>query len=226
MACDNYLLESLINNNIQYPILRLYGWDKLTTSVGINQSEKDIKTDGDSPIVKRITGGQAVTHTPQELTYSVVLKFGSKVKSLYNEIGEVLISFLNEYNLKGTIGYTNNHYSSEFDCFMSKTQADIVVDNIKVIGSAQCRKKNHILQHGSIKLDSISKLTSKEISFEHAAETLKKVFQNTLTITLIDYTLTKDDYKNINNQLNLVELTQRTNLVNQLNKNGNPNKKH
>ena len=94
------------------------------------------------------------------------------------------------YNLKGEFGYSSNNYFKNFDCFNSKTEADIVVNDIKVIGNAQYRKKDYVLQHGSIKLDIISKLSGQNINFEGAKVNLRKVFQDKLKIKFIDYTLT------------------------------------
>jgi len=190
MLCDSFILDSTINNLIKVPLLRVYGWTEQTLSLGANQKLQNYS--GDYPVVKRITGGQAVFHqrSEDELTYSVFLKIGYKVKQLYFEIGEILLSFLQMYDLTGSFGYSKDSYFKVFDCFDSKTEADIVVNDIKVIGSAQCRKKEYVLQHGSIKLDIIRRLSKKNIDFEDAKVNLKKVFQDKLKIEFIDYTLT------------------------------------
>lgn len=192
MACDNFLLNASLNNSIKLPILRIYSWVEETFSIGANQKLQDDLND--YKIVKRITGGQAVLHgLPQnELTYSVVLNFGYKVKELYQEIGEVLLEFLKLYGLKGQFGYSTNEYFKNFDCFDSKTEADIVVNDIKVIGSAQCRKKEYVLQHGSIKLDTIRKLLGKNINSREVKINLKRSFQDKLRIEFVDYNLTDD----------------------------------
>ena len=156
------------------------------------------RSDGDDtrliekyPTVKRITGGQAVLHgiSNDELTYSIFVNYGYKVKQLYFEVGEVLLAFLNIYNLKGEFGHSSNNYFKNFDCFSSKTEADIVVNDIKVIGSAQYRKKEYVLQHGSIKLDTMHKLSGKNTNFEDAKINLKKAFQDKLKVEFRDYTL-------------------------------------
>ena len=190
MSCDNFLLDSISKNSIKFPLLRVYGWTKPTLSIGANQTL--IEPIQKYPLVKRVTGGQAVLHgiPNDELTYSVFVNYGYKVKQLYFEIGEILLEFLNLYNLKGEFGYSSNNYFKDFDCFNSKTEADIVVNDIKVIGSAQHRKKDYVLQHGSIKLDVIRKLSKKNTNFEDAKANLKKAFQDKLRIEFVDYTLT------------------------------------
>ena len=204
MSCDNFLLDLIANNSIKLPLLRVYGWVKPTLSIGANQSV--IESMQKSSIVKRVTGGQAVLHglPYEELTYSVFINYGYKVKQLYFEIGEILFAFLNLYDLKGEFGYLSDNYFKSFDCFNSKTEADIVVNDIKVIGSAQCRKKNYVLQHGSIKLDIMRKLSGENADFEEAKVNLKKAFQNKLKTQFIDYTLTVNDCEMIKNQSNVL----------------------
>ena len=53
-------------------------------------------------------------------------------------------------------------------------------------------KKNYVLQHGSIKLDMIRKLSGKNTDFEDAKINLKKMFEGKLKINFLDYTLTDD----------------------------------
>ena len=105
--------------------------------------------------------------------------------------------FLQTYGLSGQYGYSNNSYFELFNCFDSRTEADIVINDIKVIGNAQCRKKEYVLQHGSIRLDIIRKLSGKDINFEDAKINLKKSFENKLKIRFMDYTLTDGDCKKI-----------------------------
>ena len=193
MSRDNFLLDSISNNSIKLPLLRVYGWETPTISFGANQSinQSDQNHSNNFPTVKRVTGGQAVLHgsPDNELTYSVFIKYRYKVKQLYFEIGEILLAFLETFSLKGEFGYSSNNYSKDFDCFNSKTEADIVVNDVKVIGSAQYRKKEYVLQHGSIKLDIIRRLSGKNIDFEHAKVNLKKAFQDKLKIDFTDYAL-------------------------------------
>ena len=190
MSCDSFLLDSISNNSIELPLLRVYGWITPTISFGANQLIGQLEQNN-LPTVKRVTGGQAVLHglPDNELTYSVFIKYGYKVKQLYLEIGEILLTFLERFDLKGEFGYSSNNYFKKFDCFNSKTEADIVVNDVKVIGSAQYRKKEYVLQHGSIKLDIIRKLSGKNIDFEYAKVNLKNAFQDKLKIEFTNYSL-------------------------------------
>lgn len=189
MACDECLLDLVVTNKLDKPILRVYSWNERTLSLGVNQ---DIdKQDLNNIVVKRVTGGQAVLHgdETEELTYSVVGYYDSGFKKLYYLIGEVLILFLKKCEVDGSFGHTDEKYVCHFDCFESKTEADIVANGIKVIGSAQTRKKKYILQHGSIKLSVIKELTGKTISFHEAIKLLTSAFQEKLNIKFLDFQL-------------------------------------
>lgn len=205
MLVDNYLLELLISGELDFPLLRIYGWSASTISLGINQSLTNIGNEIYSyPVVKRITGGQAVLHgfpSPNdELTYSLVFSSKDSAKNIYLKIGQVLLNFLLKYSLAGQYGYSDKNYVENFNCFNSKTSADIAVNDIKVIGSAQCRKKEFILQHGSIRLDIIRKLSGvkvESLNFNKAALDLKSSFEDTLNIKFLDYYLNDHIYEKI-----------------------------
>ena len=203
MLCDLFLLDKLIEGVLDLPLLRVYGWSESTYSIGANQKypEEIMKHYVSKyPLVKRVSGGQAVLHgnAYNELTYSIVINCKNNFKKLYEDIGELLIFFLSKYGLSASIGYSKQSYLKTFDCFDSKTPADIVVNDIKVIGSAQYRKKDCTLQHGSIKLDLIRKFSQRELSFEMAAYALKAAFESLLEIKFADYSLATTDREKIN----------------------------
>lgn len=198
MSCDSYLLNSVLEDKIKLPILRIYGWNKPTLSLGIHQllSSSDNCKYSHYPVVKRITGGQAVLHgiSSDELTYSICLRYFGGVKTFYKIIGEVLLSFLQKCGLRGTFGYNDNNYRSCFDCFDSRTSADIVINDIKVIGSAQHRIKNVVLQHGAIRLDKIRELSGNKLNFDTAEGYLKKLFEICLNISFQNYQYNENIY--------------------------------
>ncbi len=203
MQCDEYLLDALINRSIDFPVLRVYAWSESTLSLGANQ-KMDVSSNKffDFPTVKRLTGGMAVLHDISEITYSVVLDAGNAFKKTYYEIGEALISFLSTFGLKASYGYSSEkNYFNEFNCFDSETSADIVVNDFKVIGSAQYRKKSYILQHGSIKLDLISKLSGTNIGFSETVKLLKQAFESQLNIDFVDYCISDVELRKIEPQV-------------------------
>ena len=219
MACDEYLLKELIRGNFQLPVLRFYGWVEPTISLGVNQQLKNnIKLKHYFPftntVVKRMTGGQAVLHgmNSEELTYSIVVHYLQSAKQFYCETGNVFLHFLKNYDLNGSFGFGTGDYTCDFNCFNSKTPADIVVDGVKVIGSAQRRKKQYILQHGSIRLDLIRKLSQKEISFNEAADNLKTSFNSKLQVDFINYALNDSDCEKIKSSYKEILVSRRNKL--------------
>jgi lipoate-protein ligase A len=139
MALDEVLMYSVKNN---MPILRLYGWQPPTVSIGYFQSideELDVKKCEQMgiDIVRRITGGGAVLHE-SELTYSFITKIYPKnIMESYNLICDPVVLCINKLGFNAKFAPLN----------------DILVDNRKVSGNAQTRKKNILLQHGTILLD-------------------------------------------------------------------------
>ena len=195
MDLDNNIFERFFKDEIDLPLLRFYSWSEPTLSIGFNQCVEE--SDFDFPVVKRITGGQAVFHdiNKNELTYSIVLKSTLRPKEIYSELGKVFIIFLNQYGLDVETGYQKTNYREAFNCFESKTEADIIVNDIKVIGSAQRVKRisnkndknQYILQHGSIKLDKIRQLSGKDISYDIASIDLRKAFREKFKVDFWDF---------------------------------------
>lgn len=161
MATDEDLLNFAIANNLKEPILRLYGWSPACVSLGRNQSDNSVNKEfckkNDIDIVKRLTGGRALLHD-KELTYSFICptSFLNSCESVilsYKEISNALIVGFKKMNIDLTFP-ENKKPNSKFDyCMSISTGADLSYQSKKLIGSAQFRKNNFILQHGSILMD-------------------------------------------------------------------------
>lgn len=149
-------------------IVRIYQWAKPTVSLGYFQ-----KNDADidprlmsCPRVRRLTGGGAILHD-QELTYSCCLPNSHPVRrdpiQLYEIVHRAIIQLMVDCGaparLRSEAGADHTSGASEpFLCFLRADPRDVVVDGTKVLGSAQRRRRGHILQHGSILLNA-SRLT-------------------------------------------------------------------
>lgn len=158
MSIDRWLLEQHLSGN-HPPTLRFYTWSSPTISLGYHQKKyplhwqnlnwKGRKLD----LVRRPTGGRAVLHQG-DLTYAVVTSGlpGSRIEA-YKIICEFLIQGWRNLGLDLHYGTAGRGYIHNPNCFETATSADLVLpDNTKFIGSAQLRKGNVILQHGSIRL--------------------------------------------------------------------------
>ncbi len=143
---------------------RLYKWEPYCISLGANQSFDSIdstKASGNNiDVVKRPTGGRAILHA-EELTYSVVfpLNKNSSLRNLYCEINKALREGLILYDdrlsaveLEAEQPDLRNFYREPVSeiCFAVSAKSEIQFAGKKLIGSAQRKINNTILQHGSI----------------------------------------------------------------------------
>ncbi len=161
MAVDNDLLESAIVQNLDYPIFRLYGWNPPCVSLGRNQDDsfldKEFLKQNNIDVVRRLTGGRALLHD-NEITYSFIcpvsyLQNGEHIVASYKEISQMLIDKFKRLGIELDFG-ESKPVKTGFDyCMLISTGADLCYQGKKLIGSAQCRKKGYILQHGSILYD-------------------------------------------------------------------------
>ena len=170
MAIDEAILEH-VEKGLFLPTLRLYAWHPACLSLGHNQPIADVDTGRlraqGWDVVRRLTGGRAILHT-DELTYSVtgpaaepVLAGG--VLESYNRLAQALL--LAVKNLGLPVEMNSGHDSGEAPssggrltnnvnpiCFEVPSTYEITVAGRKLIGSAQARRKEGMLQHGSLPL--------------------------------------------------------------------------
>lgn len=166
MQIDEDLLNSAIEEHIDYPIFRLYGWEPKCISLGRNQKDDfldyNFLESKNINVVRRLTGGRALLHA-DEITYSFIcpetyINNGQHVISSYKEISQILINKFKKLGIKLSFG-ESKPVKTGFDyCMLVSTGADLCYNGKKLIGSAQCRKHGYILQHGSILYDYDKKL--------------------------------------------------------------------
>lgn len=166
MALDQAILDSHIRGDVP-PTLRFYGFAPPTVSIGYNQSlpenvERNIEAAG-FDIVRRPTGGRAVLHL-HDLTYSFVCSSGkdkpleTSVMKAYKQICAALQSGFAELGLSVEMGESDRSYRKLHDCFQATTASDLHYQGKKIVGSAQLRRKDAVLQHGSILLEQEQRL--------------------------------------------------------------------
>ncbi|MFJ7975093.1 biotin/lipoate A/B protein ligase family protein [Peribacillus sp. NPDC096379] len=168
MALDEALLNWHSNGEIP-PVVRFYGWNPATLSIGYFQrAEKEIniaevKRQG-LGFIRRPTGGRAVLHE-HELTYSVIVNeeypdMPKNVTEAYRVISEGILMGFRNLGLDAyfAVPSTEKEKAALKEprtsvCFDAPSWYELVVEGRKVAGSAQTRQKGVILQHGSILLD-------------------------------------------------------------------------
>jgi lipoate-protein ligase A len=161
MAVDEAILD-VVGNGDSLPTLRLYGWNPACLSMGFAQPLEDV----DIPklygcgweLVRRITGGRAVLHI-DEITYSICAPYneprvaGTVVES-YHRLGAALKEALSLLGLKVELkekAMTSVKPNNPV-CFDVPSTYEMTFHGKKLIGSAQARRKEGVLQHGSLPL--------------------------------------------------------------------------
>jgi len=151
MAADVALLDDAIRAGSAS--LRLYCWNPPTLSIGRNQTV----TVQEIPVVRRPTGGKAVWHE-HEVTYAVaapIAHFGS-LRNAYCQIHTRIAAALRFLGVDAVLAgdrRTVRPSDRPTSCFASSVGGEILHRDRKLVGSAQVRRGDAFLQHGSILLD-------------------------------------------------------------------------
>ncbi len=178
MAADEAIIEH-IGRGESPATLRLYSWDPPCLSLGHAQSYADVDLarleERAWEVVRRATGGRAILHT-DELTYSVTgsaqepALSGSILES-YNKLAQALLHAVRDLGLPVEI---QEHVQEPAPfgqnlnpvCFEVPSTYEITVDGKKLIGSAQARRKEGVLQHGSLPLTGDLTCICKALTFK------------------------------------------------------------
>lgn len=176
MAADESILEHVGRGEAR-ATLRLYAWNPPCLSLGCAQSFADadvarLKANG-WDVVRRLTGGRAILHA-DELTYSVIggadepILAGGVLES-YSCLAQALLFAVEKLGMqvKMQAGQTSNMINPV--CFETPSAYEITVDEKKLIGSAQARRKAGVLQHGSLPLTGDLARVCDALSFENEA---------------------------------------------------------
>lgn len=161
MQIDSDILDESIATNRKEPVIRFYGWEPACVSFGRNQKEENINTEycklNNIDTVRRVTGGRGLLHD-NEVTYSFVcpcnyLQNGESIIKSYKEISSAIILGFKQLNIELEFGGKKKINNSFDYCMALSTGADLCYREKKLIGSAQFRKQNFLLQHGSVLFD-------------------------------------------------------------------------
>ncbi|NLW30393.1 MAG: lipoate--protein ligase family protein [Fibrobacter sp.] len=237
MAADQYLLRQSVSEN--QIIIRFYTWSVPTITIGYMQKPALVldtykMVQESVGWVRRPTGGRAVMHY-EDLTYSCMfpksLKFmGSTVRESYNLITKCLLRGL---GYAGISCEAHDSYDQllevkrevKLPCFLAPNRDEVMVNGKKLIGSAQRRVTDSILQHGSMpltdyyrKLPHFLKLSQKEqisqsdllkkksicireldktLDIDTLVESLKKGFADIFNLDCTDQKFTNDELQTI-----------------------------
>jgi lipoyl(octanoyl) transferase len=170
MAVDEAILESA-GRGLVHPTLRLYAWSPPCLSLGFRQPISDIDLEALASqaweMVRRPTGGRSILHT-DELTYSVCGPFteprlAGGVLESYRRLSAALLEALHILNIPAEthpeLARNRSRQNTSLEgegkgpvCFEVPSSYEITAKGKKLIGSAQSRKREGVLQHGSLPL--------------------------------------------------------------------------
>jgi lipoyl(octanoyl) transferase len=161
MARDAAILAAVSAGAVP-PTLRLYGWTPPCLSLGYGQHAREADTERIAArgwgLVRRPTGGRAILHT-DELTYSLALTMdhplaASGVVESYRRISAALLAALNQLGAQPRAERPEAISNATLSpvCFDTPSHYEITVEGRKLIGSAQVRRRQGLLQHGTVPL--------------------------------------------------------------------------
>jgi lipoate-protein ligase A len=228
MAIDAAILAAVEREEVP-PTLRLFRWDPPCLSLGYSQPYSDINEEQlfskGWDVVRRPTGGRAILHT-DELTYSVIgprtePRLEGGLMQSYRRLSEALSASIQNLGLTVEVHTGKNPQALDQPvCFENPSEFEITVDGKKIIGNAQARKKEGILQHGTLPLTgdltritevlhygtpgeknqaaeqllqkaaTVETLLGKKVSWDEAAQAFKTGFQETLNVKFTESDLT------------------------------------
>jgi len=142
-------------------VLRVYGWATPTLSLGRHQRARgiyrdDLLADRRIQVIRRPTGGRALLHH-REVTYSVTAPCPAddSLRDSYREINALLVRALSTLGISVCAANpaVRSAGPTSSPCFAEPARDELTHDGRKLIGSAQWRDRDALLQHGSILID-------------------------------------------------------------------------
>ncbi|NTW54249.1 MAG: lipoate--protein ligase family protein [Chlorobaculum sp.] len=152
---------------------RFYAWSPSAVSLGRNQNPAEIdrehcRAEG-VDVVVRPTGGRAVFHA-DELTYSFFATTPLPNEVIYQMVHETILRALSSVGVAAEFCRSQPDFRARYaspesvSCFTASARYELQVDGRKIVGSAQRRNGNVLLQHGSLPLSARHRQLSRYIA--------------------------------------------------------------
>lgn len=175
MALDRALLDEVAAAD-SAPILRFYSWSAPTLSFGrMQRPPQDLLrrcADLGIATVRRPTGGKAILHH-REVTFSIIAHaagLGSVIES-FRTFACAIAAGLRQLEIEAQLCEPQAApHRTGLLCFAAPAQCDVEVGGRKLLGSAQARHKNALLQQNSLPLVLSDELKCHLFGDEVAAE--------------------------------------------------------
>ena len=155
MAIDWQMFNDMETGKI-CPTIRVYTWSEPGVTFGYLQ-----KSEG----VRRPTGGGLVYHDPSEVVYCLVAPNDSaiipvRLTEAYLMITKLICQALNELGYPVELSKTGEALGLKKTrsqlCFAQAENFEIILNGQKIVGSAQRRTRNTVLQQGTVKTGLLS----------------------------------------------------------------------
>jgi len=219
------------------PTIRFYQWSPPAVSLGYFQDlKKEIDVDScrnlGIDIVRRPTGGKAVLHD-KELTYSFTIRenhplVNNSILETYKKISGGIIKGLFYLGVTADLVPLRerskiHHSDLKSICFSVPSQYEVQVEGKKIVGSAQVRKREIVLQHGSLLIElekdklfsvfnfpstqirerlktkfnatSLEEILKRKITFSELSAILPRGFEEEFGVKLLEGKITEEEEK-------------------------------
>ncbi len=160
MALDE-AIAAAVRSRSAPPTLRFYGWQSPAVTLGCFQRSSSVDLgycrQQEIPVVRRLTGGRAILHG-DELTYSFSARtdcapFDQGLLVSYRSISAAFDRAFLRLGLRVEAKETRERgrvLTRSPLCFRSSSYGEILIERRKLVGSAQKRWKDGLLQQGSL----------------------------------------------------------------------------
>lgn len=166
MAVDEAILHA-IAEGASLPTIRFFQWEPPSLSLGYNQRSADVDEAACERLgytwTRRPTGGRAILHT-DETTYSIITpqadpRIKGGIMSSYRVLSTGLLRGLEKLGVQAKQATKEEIREMRKTmgrggpvCFDTPSRYEITWRNKKLIGSAQLRRRQTVLQHGTLPL--------------------------------------------------------------------------
>ncbi len=177
MEFDRQLMAAFLDGRFQQQygqkscLWRFYAWRPFAVTIGYNQDASGIDAEkcriAGVDVVRRPTGGRAVFHA-DEFTYSFFSDSSEQNAVLYKMVHEVIQLALEGMGIHAEFCRSTLQRSpavGSVSCFTASARHELQVEGRKLVGSAQRKTRNVLLQHGSLPLSVRHKDLSEYITF-------------------------------------------------------------
>ena len=170
MARDEQIFTEC--SRLQSPLVRFYGWNRPSVSIGYFQRYNSVPSFGFS-VVRRPTGGGIVIHG-DDITYSIATPsthwfYKISRQESYRTISGVIIKSLSQCGIKAFLSDTHRSFNSALEqggkmCFNNPVKFDVLVGHNKVAGAAQKRNQYGLLHQGSISISDLQQFDREQFT--------------------------------------------------------------